>query len=60
MNTEKLGLPLLSVIVPITRMANRLGTLKKWIQDCQYQNLEIILVHDKRDDETGIELVSII
>jgi len=60
MNTEKLGMPLLSVIVPITRMANRLGTLKKWIQDCQYQNLEIILVHDKRDDETGIELVSII
>lgn len=60
MNMRNLGLPLLSIVVPVTRMANQLGTLTEWIQDCNYQNVEIILVHDISDNETGKELLEII
>lgn len=48
--------PLLSAIVPITQMQGRLIQLEKWAKDAVKNNIQVILVHDWRDDETEQEL----
>ena len=50
---------LLSIIVPVTRMAGKLGNLKSWVSLCDPDQVQILLVHDNRDQETSDELKSI-
>ena len=52
--------PLLSAIVPISRMAGRLERLTEWLSDHSAKNLEIILVHDIQDEATGREIDNVI
>lgn len=46
----------LSVIVPITRMSERLNELKSWILASNELPIQIILIHDIQDSLTGVEL----
>lgn len=46
----------LSVIVPVSNMAGRLESFSKWIRETSEYPIEVIVVHDKCDNETGIEL----
>ena len=53
---EDLSSPLISVIVPITRMFGRLGELKSWLNEIDWQKIEVILVHDLQDELTSDSL----
>ena len=46
----------LSVIVPISKMAGKLGSLKSWVKEAIKNDVQVILVHDYRDQETSDEL----
>jgi glycosyltransferase involved in cell wall biosynthesis len=46
----------ISIIVPITQMHGRLGELTDWLTRIDFQLIEVILVHDKQDELTGIDL----
>jgi glycosyltransferase involved in cell wall biosynthesis len=46
----------LSIIVPITLMAGRLSRLESWLKLCDSENIEVILVHDYRDESTEHEI----
>jgi glycosyltransferase involved in cell wall biosynthesis len=46
----------LSVIVPISKMAGKLGLLKSWVKEAIKRDVKVILVHDYRDQETSDEL----
>jgi glycosyltransferase EpsJ len=48
--------PLLSAIVPVTQMQGRLIQLEKWAKEAVKNNVQVILVHDWREDETEHEL----
>lgn len=50
----------LSCIVPVSRMATRLENLRSWIKESCNFDLEIIIVHDKQEHQTGQELQEII
>lgn len=60
MNTIKTKGPLLTAVVPVTLMANRLSLLEGWIKNCTEKSIEIILLHDIRDEETSQELKKIV
>ncbi len=47
---------LLTVIVPISRMAGKINNLKTWISSSIGCDLKIILVHDVQDADTGPQL----
>ena len=49
--------PLLSVVVPITKMADKLENLKKSLKIAAHREIEVILVHDVADQETSQQLV---
>ena len=51
--------PLLTAIVPVTRMAGRLERMKSWLEDVSQLDLEVIIVHDKQDEVTGIEITAL-
>ena len=51
---------ILSVIIPITRMAGRLANLEKTFEECLVEEIEFILVHDEQDSETQIELEALL
>ena len=51
---------LLSIIVPVSNMAGRLDLLRQWIDDISFSKIEIILVHDIKDERTGIELEDLV
>ncbi len=53
---EDLSSPLISVIVPITRMFGQLGELTSWLKEIDWQNFEVILVHDLQDELTSESL----
>ena len=55
-NIEDLSSPLISVIVPITRMFGRLGELKGWLGEIDFQKIEVILVHDQQDELTSDDI----
>jgi glycosyltransferase involved in cell wall biosynthesis len=44
------------VIVPITKMSGKLEKLSSWVQDAQAIGMQVILVHDVADNETGTDL----
>jgi glycosyltransferase involved in cell wall biosynthesis len=51
---------LLTLIVPISNMENRLDKLRLWIEDAVRLNIEVIIVHDVGHDDTGTELREIV
>jgi len=48
----------LSVIVPIARMAGRMDLLFSWTERISNNKVQIILVHDKQDERTSVELLN--
>jgi glycosyltransferase involved in cell wall biosynthesis len=48
--------PLLTVIVPITRMHGKMENLFSWLNDVNAYECEVILIHDWQDQETSREL----
>lgn len=51
---------LLSVVVPISRLAGELVNLESWLQKTLDYEVEIILIHDFQDSQTSLELREII
>jgi len=51
--------PVISIIVPVTRMAGRLGDLACWLSDTDFEKVEVIIVHDKQDEVTSQDLNSL-
>ena len=49
---------LLSVVVPITKMAGRFENLESWLLGALECEIEVILVHDVQDDMTGVEIAA--
>jgi len=49
-------MPILSCIVPVSKMANELLELETWVRDSSGLDIEIIIVHDVQDEETEEEL----
>ena len=52
--------PLLSVVVPIRDMQNRLNSVKTWLAQAEKFNMEVIFVNDSSVDETLDELNKIV
>ena len=52
--------PLLTIISPVTLMAGRLNRLSTWLRDIESSDVEVILIHDYRDQATADELIEII
>ena len=49
--------PTLSIVCPVHKMSGKLSQLKKWVTEAtSYDGIQVILVHDVGDVETGIEL----
>jgi glycosyltransferase involved in cell wall biosynthesis len=51
---------MISVIVPIAKMANRLQNLSSWLTQLGSLQIQVILVHDVQDESTGPELDAIL
>jgi glycosyltransferase involved in cell wall biosynthesis len=58
--TDSVDTPILSAIVPVTRMAGRLGLLEKWLREVENLPVEAIIIHDIQDESTSAELREII
>lgn len=52
--------PLLTAIVPISLMAGRLERLDRWLSNVGSQPINIVLIHDVRDEQTQHELMSLL
>ena len=52
--------PTLTVICPISRMAGKMVKVDEWVSSLLSSNVQIILVHDKQDDETRTEITSMV
>jgi glycosyltransferase involved in cell wall biosynthesis len=50
----------LTIVTPVALMAGRLQNLQKWIATIGVLSVEVILIHDKKDEQTGIELREIV
>jgi glycosyltransferase involved in cell wall biosynthesis len=50
----------LSIIIPVTKMHRRLENFKKMVLDIRNHSIQLIVVHDIDDDETGRELQMIL
>ena len=59
MNTRAVK-PLLSVIVPVTKMAGKMNLLASWTIHTLDLNIEVIIIHDVGDLVTGTELKKLI
>ena len=51
--------PLLSVVIPVTRMAGKLGNLKLTLAAAADEEVSVILVHDIADSETSDQLIKV-
>jgi glycosyltransferase involved in cell wall biosynthesis len=51
---------MLTAIVPVSGMAGRLDHLEKWLPTIVHLDIQIVIVHDHRDDETEIQLLAIL
>ena len=58
--SKELTMHKLSCVVPVTRMAGELGNLESWVRESIKFDLEIIIVHDIQDFQTGIDWAFII
>jgi glycosyltransferase involved in cell wall biosynthesis len=52
--------PILGIVVPISRMAGNLGRLEEWVLGSEGLPVEIVLVHDFKDQETQNELENLV
>lgn len=52
--------PVLSAVMPVTRMAGKLSHLKPLLDKCILLGIEIVIVHDQQDSQTGDELEEIV
>lgn len=50
----------LTVVTPVSLMAGRLENLESWLEVAKYLPVQVILVHDKQDDATGLELKELV
>jgi glycosyltransferase involved in cell wall biosynthesis len=50
----------LSIVVPISRMQGRLGNLQSWLFELPKREIEVWLIHDVQDDNTGTELAQLV
>ena len=48
-----------TVIIPVSLMANKLQALTEIVDQLLVRNIEVILVHDFQDDTTSIQLAKI-
>jgi glycosyltransferase involved in cell wall biosynthesis len=60
MDTKSESPKLLSVVVPVRKMAGKLEFLTNWLQQEATKSMQVIIVHDYYDDETANELKQII
>lgn len=60
MNTNSESPKLLSVVVPVRKMAGKLEFLTNWLHQEATKSIQVIIVHDHYDDETTNELKQII
>ena len=51
---------LLTAVIPVSSMAGRLSRFDDMVQQCDTFGVDLIVVHDFRDAQTGIELKNII
>lgn len=51
--------PTLTAIMPVTKMAGKLTHLEPILIECVRLGIEVVIVHDKQDDKTEIELRAI-
>jgi hypothetical protein len=56
----KMMAPLLSIIVPVSKMAGKLSNLRTWLEYASNYDVEVRIIHDRQDDFTGDELVRLI
>ena len=49
----------LTIIVPVANMFDRLHNLQSWINTSQSNEVLIVLVHDRIDERTGVQLLEI-
>lgn len=54
------GEPLLTVVVPVYRMAGRLANFRRWIGDINENLVQVLLIHDGPNKETSNELREIL
>ncbi len=52
--------PLLSAIIPLTKMAGKLENFCSWVENIDIFRIQVIVVHDIQDEETSVELKSIL
>ena len=52
--------PLLSIVVPVCKMAGKMHNLKTWLIHAVSYQVEVCIIHDRQDDFTGDELVKLI
>lgn len=52
--------PLLGIVVPVSRMSGRLQNLEGWLKSAIDLGIEIVIVHDWREQETEEDLLRII
>ena len=60
MITKSRSQVLLTAIVPVSAMAGRLSSLNKWLKEIDFQEIQIIIIHDYRDQSTAKELIDIV
>jgi glycosyltransferase involved in cell wall biosynthesis len=60
MNANSESPKLLSVVVPVRKMAGKLGFLTNWLNQEATKSMQVIIVHDHYDDETANDLKQII
>jgi hypothetical protein len=53
------GLPLLSVVVPVSNMAGQLSKLSGWMSEALDFPIQVVVVHDFRDLKTSRELLDL-
>ena len=49
----------ITIIVPVSRMSTKLDNLRQWLRTVDFESIEVILVHDIQDVDTGRELKEI-
>ena len=52
--------PLLTAVIPVTKMSGKLNEFKSTISRCKELGVGLVVVHDRRDPETGPELLSLL
>jgi hypothetical protein len=53
-------IPLLTAVIPVTKMSGKLDDFKSTVSHCKELGVGLVVVHDKRDSETGPELKSLL